>query len=119
MEALAPWYGHVIGVHRLTGSGAGVDVFTPALDADPDDLPCFVNDGTKLVRDQNGNETLSTAQVAHPPVDASGAVIERVPPGSVAILPPVFGSRQTRVIACALGDAGDLPVPSHYELALE
>lgn len=118
MDPLAPWWGHVIGVHRLTGGGTSGGTFTPALDADPDEVTGFWNDGNKLVRDQNGQEVVSSAQFAFPPVDDTGAAIAAIPAGSIVIAPPLFGSRQTTVITSALGDGAGMPTPNHYEISM-
>lgn len=110
--ALDSWWVHVIGVRRLVGSGAGGDVYSPAAPAAPAPLTGFWHDGTKLVRDANGEEIVSSAQFAYP---LSGGA---VPAGSQVIAPAAFGGATRIVIACARGDGGGQPTPDHYELQL-
>lgn len=112
-DPLARWWVHEVGVRRLTGSGAGGDVYTPAPPAAPESVPCFVRDGTKLVRAMNGSEVVSTVQIAYP------AAIARIPVGSKVTLPALFGGRTSTVISSSVGDGGGLPTPDHNEAALQ
>lgn len=103
---------HEFGVRRLTGSGSGGDVFTPASPADPATVTGFWSDGTKLVRDMDGQEVVSSAQAAHPIGD------DRIPPGSLVTAPAQFGGGTFTVITTARGDGGGLPTPDHWEISL-
>jgi hypothetical protein len=111
-DPLAQWWVHQFSVRRLSGSGAGGDVFTPAAPADPATLVGFWADGATLVRDMNGEEVTSSARVAHPITDA------RIPPGSLVIAPAAFGGGTFTVIATARGDGGGQPTPDHWEISL-
>lgn len=116
-DPLAAWWVHAIVIERWTGtSGYGADTF-----ADPEPVNGFVNDGTKLVVGPNGQTVTSSAQVALP-IGTS-----YVPVKSKVTFPAEFGHasgdpdspRQSTVIAASRADAGNQPVPAHYELALQ
>jgi hypothetical protein len=72
----------------------------------------FVRDGSRLVLGPDGQNVVSTAQVAVP---AGTAYVE---PGAKVTLPAQFGSRTCTVITTEVADGGTLPTPNHVLLML-
>lgn len=108
MSAPGFWFVHETTVERYAGSGPEGDVY----DA-PAAMTGLVELGPKLVRNETGEEVVSTARVFYP------AGTAYVPPRSYITPPALLGGTRARVISCAVHDAGSLPVPSHVEVVLE
>ena len=103
---------HSAGVRRLTGSGAGGDVFTPPIGSDPTPMACYWAEDVELIRDQNGLEVVSTAQCWHDFTD------ERVGAGSRMTSPSEFGGVEREVIRSAGFDPATLPLPKMWKVYL-
>lgn len=61
MPGIAALFTQTVDVETLTGSGAYGDVF-----ASPVTVACFVNDRSKMVRNSNGDEIVSTTTLYAP-----------------------------------------------------
>lgn len=107
MDALSAWWVHTVTIQRKTGEGAFGDHYD-----EPATLRGFVDDRRRLVRDGDGNETVSESTVLLP-IDTA-----HVPLGSQVTLPATFGSRTSTVLAISRHDGGGQPTPDHLELAL-
>lgn len=94
---------HTVSVQPYEGSGAYGDIFGA-----PYDLPCYVEQERKLVRDSSGEEVTSSTQVyADPGAEiASGSRV-------------TYFGRTSRVIGVAVYDDGGLTGLSHREIDLE
>lgn len=95
---------HSVSVETFAGSGA----YGPAYTA-PVDIPCFVDDGYRLVRDATGEEVSSSATVYAPlsQVDLF-AIDSRV----------TLNARVAHVIAVSVRSSGLLGLPDHVEVHL-
>lgn len=72
---------------------------------------CWVSEETRLVRDRQGAQVVSTAQVAAPlstEVDVDAQPIVCLPSG-----------REAKVISVSRGEAPGLPLPEHLQINLE
>jgi hypothetical protein len=116
VDPLAEWWVHEVTIRRWAGDGA----YAPVFDA-PETIAGFVHDGEKLIRNAQGQQVISSAQVALPITAAY------VPVGSEIDLPMQFGHapgdpsapRTSTVLDSARGDGGGQPTPDHYVLALQ
>lgn len=121
-DPLADWWVHQVTVRRWVGDGAYGPVFDPA-----EMLAGYVRDGEKLVRNAQGDQVVSSAQVGLPLVKPDGTPVAYVPVGSQVDLPAQFGHapgdpsspRTSTVLVSARGDGGGQPTPDHYVLALQ
>lgn len=95
---------HTVTITPKTGDGAYGPVFGPPVP----DVPAWVDEQTRLVRDSDGVEVVSSATV----YARAGTV---APPGSRLVLP---SGRDAEVIACTVRDSGPLDLPDHVEIAL-
>lgn len=111
-DPLMEWWGHTVGVWRLTGSGPDGDVYTPALADDPTPVAGFYRDGAKLVFGPDGRQITANGQFAF------ARDIDRVPVGSRIKTPDWAGARITTVVASAIGDGGGQPTPDHHEISV-
>lgn len=99
---------HPVIVCRLIGSGARGDVFGQtemhygAVDAT-----------TKMVRNAEGVEVVSSASVAFP------STVAFIPAGSEITLPSTHGGRTSRVIECQVADGGGMSTPDHIAVRIE
>lgn len=109
-DPLASWWRHEVTLERLSG-GDG-DGYGNTFDA-AEVLLGYVHDGNTLVRAANGDQVVSSTQVALP------IGVGYVRPRSRVTLPATFGSRVTTVISCEVGDGGGQPTPDHVRLLLE
>ncbi|MEU5838777.1 hypothetical protein ABZ820_34650 [Streptomyces diacarni] len=96
---------HRVTVERYEGEGAYGEVYGPATV-----VRCFLEHGTRLVKDADGNEVTSTS-TAYALPDT-----EPIPARSRATLPD---GRQTTVIAALTRDGGGLPTPDHLEVQFQ
>lgn len=95
---------HTVTVEPWTGSGAYGDVWGTGFT-----LACFVEDKRRLVRAADGSEVVSETTVY-----ANRG--PSIPNRSRVTLP---NGRKPLVIVVSDHDGGDLPVPSHLEIAME
>jgi hypothetical protein len=95
---------HTVTVEPWTGSGAYGDVW-----GTPFGIACFVEDKRRLVRAADGSEVVSETTV----YTNRGP---EIPNRSRVTLP---SGRKPLVIVVSDHDGGDLPVPSHLEIACE
>jgi hypothetical protein len=96
---------HIVPVEAYEGTnGNGEPVF-----AAPFDFACFADDKRRMVRDKTGAEVVSESTLY-------GNRGPSIPTGSRVTLP---SGRVSYVITVADRDGGDLPVPSHLEIACE
>lgn len=95
---------HTVSVETPAGDGPFGPTFNAAID-----LRCMVDEQTRLVRDNTGNQVVSSTQIFHngDPTDT--------PVGSRITLP---SGRTATVLTVSDRNGGILPVPSHVELAL-
>lgn len=111
-DPLAQFWVHDIVIRRYTGATS----YGPGYD-DPVTVQGWVRDGTKLIAGPNGEQLMSSAQVALPPST------DYVPVESEVTLPTQFAApgqtRTTRVISSSRADGGGLPTPDHLQLILE
>lgn len=105
-DPLARFWVHSTSVERFAGPGPDGDTF----DA-PVTVVGFVQQQTRLVRNDQGVEVVSRTTVFYPRDTAA------IPAGSV-ITEPLSGL-PAKVIMCAIQDAGALPLPEHVEVACE
>lgn len=75
---------------------------------DPTPVECFVDETTRLVRDQDGAEVTSSATIYTRP----GTVVAI---GSTVDLP---SGRSATVLATSVHDSGPLGLPDHVEIAV-
>lgn len=101
----------LFGVHTITLFEMVQTAYGPK-PGTPREVPgCWVVEETRLVRDQQGSEVVSTAQVAAPldtVIDIDQEPIVRLPSG-----------REAKVISVSRGDANGLPLPEHLQINLE
>lgn len=109
-DPLADWWVHTLTVRRLTGSGAGGDVYDSAAPGNP--VTGFYEDGAKLVTGPDGKTVTSSGRFAFPIGEPY------IPAGSLVTVPAEFGGRTAKVIASARGDGGGQPTPDHQTIAL-
>lgn len=96
---------HQVTIEAWTGTnGYGVDIY-----AAPVNEECFVEDKRRLVRSATTGDEVVSESTVYLQLDASA------PPESRVTLP---SGRVATVITALRRDGGDLPVPSHLELAL-
>lgn len=105
---LSWFFRHTVSVERLVGHGATGDVYGPS-----SDVLALIDDNVRLVRNQQGDEVVSSTTV-NVAIDTSA-----IPPGSRVTLPAEYGGRVTTVITAGRHDGGGLPVPDLIELALQ
>jgi hypothetical protein len=104
MDLPAELLQHTVQVEPWTGRGPYGDVWGASFD-----LTCFVEDKRRLVRAKDGSEVVSETTVY-----ANRG--PQVPARSRITLP---SGRKPLVIVVSDHDGGDLPVPSHLEIACE
>jgi len=96
----------IYGVHEVTLHRMRRTPYGPKPDGDGTRISgVFVAETQKLVRDKNGAETVSTAQVAVPhgtPINLDEEPTVTLPSG-----------RTSRVLSISRGDPGPLPLPAH------
>ena len=105
-DDLAEFYVHTVTTEAPLGSGSHGPVY-----GDPVTVSCFVASGTRMVRNPDGDEVVSTAQITAAPGDA-----EAFPPGARVTLP--WGA-VTKVINRHRADSGGLDLPDHVEAVCE
>jgi hypothetical protein len=93
---------HSITIEPRIGSYSHGPQYGPAVTYE-----CFVEDGTTLQRDREGQEVVSTSRVFLA-LEADCPVESRV----------TVNGRETTVLDVKRRDGGSLPVPSHLELIL-
>lgn len=107
-DLLAAWWQHPVVIERRTTEGPyGPGYATPTTTAG------YVSERVRMVRDETGEEVVSSATIALP------AGTEWIPPGSRVTLPESFGGRTATVLSCQTGDAGAMPTPNHMTITLE
>jgi hypothetical protein len=97
-------------VHTVTATPPGVEGpwgVTPGETSDP--LRCFIDDTRRLVRDQQGTETVSSTTLTAP-----REYFDAFPLGATVHLP----HRDAEVIAIADAESGPLDLPDHIEVIL-
>jgi len=104
---LSMWWVHETTIERYAGSGPEGDVYDS-----PVAVVGLVDLGPKLVRNQTGEEVVSSARVSYP----AGTAF--IPPRSYVTTPAQLGGTRAEVMSCHVHDAGPLPVPSHVEITL-
>lgn len=95
---------HTVTVEAYQGDSAYGPVYGP-----PAAVRCFVEDGAKLIRNDQGHEVVSTARL-YARLDTTTA-----PAQSRVTLP---SGRTATVITAHRRDGGGLPTPDHLEVAL-
>lgn len=104
MSLLAMWLQHSVTIEPYAGSGAYGDTYGA-----PVVIPCWVEQGRKLVRAEDGSETVSETTIYAQPGTTA-------PARSRVTLP---GGATTVVISTSDRDGGTLPLPSHVEIACQ
>lgn len=101
MSDLDDFYVHTVTLTPITGEGAyGTTYGAPA------DVPCFVDETTRLVRDQDGAEVTASATIyAAPGTTAAPGTVVRLPSG-----------RDATVITTEHHDSGPLDLPDHTSI---
>ncbi|AWN03630.1 hypothetical protein PBI_JACE_8 [Gordonia phage Jace] len=94
-DRLARWWRHKVTVQRHKGEGAYGPVFETAVP-----VMAAIDDKARMVRNADGVEVVSSTTVAMP------ATTPYIPVGSLLTLPPQYGEREARVIACTVADGG-------------
>jgi hypothetical protein len=105
MSDLETFFVHTVTLTPLTGVGAYGDVYGPPVA----DVPCMVDETTRMVRDREGSQVVSSATVYAAP-DAPAA-----PPGSLMTL---TSGRTAVVITETRRTAPGLDLPEHTAWAL-
>lgn len=102
---LAEFLVHTVTVEPHLGeSGYGGAIYGP-----PVNVPCFVDETTRMVRDSNGSETVSSSTIyAAPDAPITGGSRVTLPSGDT-----------TTVISSSRHDSGPLDLPDHMEAACE
>ncbi|WP_143545057.1 hypothetical protein [Rhodococcus sp. RS1C4] len=108
-DYLADWWTHPITVERFEGtSGYGEDVYSSAVT-----VLGSVADTTRMVRNKDGDEVVSSTSAAFP------IGTDYIPVGSRVTLPATFGHRQSTVLAVSVADSGGPATPNHMSVSLE
>ncbi len=94
---------HTITLERYLGVNAHGEVY-----GDPAEVPAFVDDSRRLVRDTEGREVTSSATV-YAPLNTQAAAGDRV----------THNGRTSTVLTVAYRDGAGLPTPDHCEISLE
>lgn len=105
-DPFARWWRHEVIVKRRKGEGAYGPTFHP-----PATLMSAIDDTTRMVRNQDGEEVVSSTTVAF----ANGTA--HIPPGSLVTLPTKYGGREAKAIATTVGDGGT--AADHLQVNLE
>lgn len=104
MSELAEFYVHTVAVETLSGGGPMGETY-----ADPVDVPCFIDEKRRLIRDASGNETVSETTLwmdkAHYDLFAPGSTV-------------TYRDRVSTVIGRSEADSGALDLPDHLEISL-
>lgn len=103
MSDLDDFYVHTVTITPVAGEGAyGTTYGTPV------PVACFVDETTRLVRDQDGAEVVSSATIFAAPgtVAATGSTV-RLPSG-----------RDATVITTQTHDSGPLDLPDHAAITV-
>lgn len=112
-DPLARHWRHPLIIQRYEGTGAFGDVW-----GQTEMIRGAIDSRTRMVRNSDGAEVVSSTTVALP-LAVAGTPVAWIPPGSLATLPTSHGGRTTRVVDTQVGDGGGLPTPDHINLALE
>lgn len=105
-DDLADFYVHTASVQTFLGqSGYGVDQFAAAVSK-----PGFLDGSSKLVRDKDGQQVVSSATWYTDVADLAVYTLD-----SLVTVNNVVGRR---VIAVGFHDSGDLDLPDHLEVNL-
>jgi hypothetical protein len=111
-RGIARFWVHTATVETFKGVGSAGDIFAPPVTLTPGNGTtdgCFLDDGTKLVRNKDGDEVVSTTRLF---TDKGNAAL--FTPNSRVKLP----TRTARVISANSEDSGDLGLPDHLAVAL-
>lgn len=104
MSLLSMWLQHSVTIEPYAGSGAYGDTYGA-----PVVVSCWVEQGRKLVRAEDGSEAVSETTIyAQPGTVAKARSRVTLPGGSVTV-----------VISTSDRDGGALPLPSHVEIACQ
>lgn len=95
---------HSVTVKTLAGSGPYGDVYETHAD-----VPCFIEDKRRVVRDKQGAEVISETTIY-----ADIGTVSWFKPDSMA----VFWGRESTVITLARFESGDLDLPDHVAVSL-
>lgn len=95
---------HTVTVRRYLGAGAAGARYDT-----PEQVPCFVDDARRLVRDNDGREVVSETTFYAAPTLAEIPVESEVD----------VNGRTTTVIVTKKRDGGGLPTPDHWEVSLK
>jgi hypothetical protein len=95
-------------VHQVTVTAYLGDVADGPSWGVPTTVRCFLDQGTRMVRNREGRE-VSSSSTAYCPLDTVA------PPESQVTLPD---GRQVTVIQALRRDGGTLPLPAHLEIQL-
>ncbi|WP_181276005.1 hypothetical protein [Brevibacterium oceani] len=101
-DELALFWVHTTSVRTYEGSGPFGETY-----ADPVDVPCFIDNTRKLVRDQTGREVTSEATITGPVTKAAHFTPES--------LVTIDGNERT-VLTVATHYSGSLDLPDHFEV---
>lgn len=100
--------GHRVTIEPYEGEGAYGPTFGTAVT----NVPAFVEDRRRLVRDRNGDEVVSETTVIVKPTVTCPAE------SRVTVWPGTSRQRTARVVVASRHDGGGLPTPDHLEIAL-
>ncbi len=99
--SVSAFYVHTVTITPVLGEGAYGTVY-----GDPTQVRCFVDETTRLVRDADGAEVVSSATIYADP----GTVVAV---GSTVTLP---SGRVATVLGSQVHDSGPLDLPDHAEI---
>lgn len=107
-DPLGAFYQHATTLRRMTTGGPRGSGLAP------EEHPIgYVEGGTKMVRNQSGDEVVSTLQIAYP------ASVGYIAPLSTITVPAEFGLSPRVVISCSVGKDPGVGLPAHVEVACE